>query len=427
MSYKQLIGFILIVALVSIGIIGFFKEDIFKLLDERKFQLLSKQTPSESEAEEDAHDDNENMEPHGSEQHHGHHHHEENVVRLTEDQIRQLGLQIRVAGPGNLLLQLSTPGKIIIQPDHLAHIVPKISGTAVMANKNVGNFVKAEELLAVLESREMADIKAAYLAALSKQRLAASVLEREEKLYQDKVSPLQDYMNAKNAYEEANINLELAGQKLSAYGLTNQEIQELAYQRDSYLRLYQIRSPIDGTVIMRHITKGEYIENNTTIYEIADLSRVWVEIGIYPKDLYRIRQGQKVEVIHPGTQEVVQAPLIYVSPIVEEATIASKAIAELDNSQGIWRPGTFVNVNIIIGKVTVPLEIPKTAVQSSGGQDFVFIVTPEGFEKRLVKLGRSDDDNIEILSGLNPGDEYAANQTFLLKAELGKGTAEHHH
>lgn len=353
--------------------------------------------------------------------------HAENIVKLSEEQIQQMGLKFRIAGPGDLLFTLSTRGKIILQPDHLAHVIPKVSGMAREANKNIGNFVRENEVMAVLESRDMADIKASYLAALSEQRLAVSTLEREERLYKEKVSAGQDFLNAKNIYEKAVINVQLSWQKLRAFGISDEEINQLTSQKVPDLRLYQIRSPIDGTVIMRHITKGEFIENTTTIYEVANLSTVWVEIGIYPKDLYRVKEGQQVEVVVPAENKGSQARLIYVSPIIADDTITAKAIAELDNPQGLWRPGVFVKVNIATERASLPLVIPKEAVQNNDGKDFVFVVAADGFERRFVKLGQSDNENVEIVAGLNSGERYVANKTFLLKAELGKSSAEHEH
>lgn len=351
-------------------------------------------------------------------------HREENIVKLSEEQLQQMGLKFKVAGPGNLFLTLSTRGKIILQPDHLAHIIPKVPGIAQEAYKNIGNFVRTGEVMAILESREIADIKATYLASLSKQKLTSFALEREKKLYEEKVSAGQDYLIAKNAYEEAVINVQVSKQNLRAYGLTDEEINRLANQDDFDLRLYKIRSPIDGIVIARHITKGEFIENTNAIYQVADLSTVWVDIGIYPKDLYKVKEGQMVEVVIPVENKGSQARLIYVSPIVANETITAQAVAELDNPQGFWRPGVFVKVNIATEKVSLPLVISKEAVQSSDGKDFVFILTSKGIEKRSVKLGQSDNENVEITSGLNPGEQYVLNKTFLLKAELEKNEAE---
>ena len=352
------------------------------------------------------------------------HHEDESLVKLTDDQIKGMGLQVQTVQPGHMILVLSTRGKIILDPDRLAHIVPKISGIAKEARKNIGSYVKEGELLAFLESQDIADLKAAYLTAMSREKLTSSILEREGRLYQKGVSAAQDFFNAQNAYEEAHVQLQLAMHKLRALGLTNEEIQNLAHQRDSNLRLYPIYAPLDGTVIMRHITPGEYIENTATIYEIANFNHVWVEAGIYPKDLHHVREGQMVEVIHPETQQKAQARLIYVSPIIANETIAAKAIAFLDNPHGIWRPGAFVQVNIATDHISCPLLIAKEAIQKMEGKDCAFAATEKGFEKRELQLGRSDQHQIEVLSGLLPGEQYVAKRSFLLKAEMNKESAK---
>mgnify|MGYP000249326336 CR=1 FL=1 len=363
--------------------------------------------------------------PHGHTDEHGHS--EENIIPLSSDQIKDLDIQTKIAGPGELSVTISTRGKIILHPDRLAHILPKISGVAKEARKNIGDRVKEGEVLAILESREMADIKANYLAAKEKESLALSLLDREKRLHEKKVSAEQDYLNAKSAYAEAKINVQLSDQKLHAFGIEDEEIKELSNEHNPDLRLYDIRSPMDGIVIARHINKGEFIENTTTIYEIADLSIIWIEIGIYPKDLVRVKEGQMVDISLPVDGKIAQAKIIYLSPIIQDETITAKAVAELTNPSGNWRPGSFVKVNIATENVFVPLVISKEAIQEIEGKDFVFVKVPEGFEKRQTQVGVSDDKNVEILSGLSAGEEYASSKTFLLKADLSKKEAEHEH
>lgn len=356
-----------------------------------------------------------------------HGHHDENLVTLSEEQIKQLGIQIEKAAAGELALRVNTRGKIILHPDKIAHILPKVPGVAREAFKNIGEHVKEGELLAVLESREMADVKASYLAAKEKESLAHLLFEREKTLYEKKVSAEQDYINAKSAYTEAKIQLQLAKQKLRADGMSEEEIKELAHDTAQDFRLYAIRSPMNGMIIARHINKGEFIENTATIYEVVDLSTVWVEIGIYPKDLVKVKEGQLIELTLPADGEKARAKIIYLSPIIQEETITAKAIAELNNASGNFRPGSFVQVHISTGNITLPLVVFKEAIQEIEGQDVVFVRVHEGFEKRVVELGQSDEQSSEIVKGLTSGEEYAASKTFLLKADLGKAQAEHEH
>lgn len=368
---------------------------------------------------------------HSHEDEHGHV--EENRVFLSEVQIKEMGIQTQEAGPQALAITLATRGKIILHPDKLAHILPKIPGVAKEARKNIGESVKEGEVLAVLESREMADSKANYLAAREKESLARSLFEREKSLYEKKVSAQQDFINAKSAYTESRINIQLAKQKLRAFGLSDKEIQELTNEDTQDLRLYDIRSPIHGMVISRHINRGEFIENTSTIYEIVDLSTVWVEIGIYPKDLVKVKEGQSVDVslstdsIDRAEGETAQAKIIYLSPIIQDETITAKAIAELKNVDGKWRPGSFVKVSIATENKMVPLAVPKESLVEIDGKEAVFVRVPGGFEKRDVQTGIRDDHHVEILKGLHSGEEYATSNTFLLKADLSKEEAEHEH
>lgn len=364
---------------------------------------------------------------HGHNHNHMHGHHEDHIIEVSSGKIKELGIQTKEAGPGELTIALSTRGKIIIHPDKLAHILPKVSGVARWVGKNIGDDVKKDEILAVLESREIADIKANYLAAQEKEKLALLLFTREERLYQKKISAEQDYLNAKSSYEETKINVQLAKQKLRAFGLTDEEIEELAKEDDPDLRLNEIRSPMDGTVVFRHITKGEFIENTATIFEIADLTNVWIEIGIYPKDLNKVKEGQLVDVSLPSDEKTSPAKIIYLSPIIQDETITAKAIAEMNNPNGKWRPGSFVKVNIATEKINVPIAVPKEAIQEIEGDEYIFVRVPEGFEKRRVQTGKTDNANVEILSGLNQGEEYASSKTFLLKADLSKEDAEHTH
>lgn len=349
----------------------------------------------------------------------------ENSISMTAQQAKRYGIHTRTADSGNLITTLSTRGKIVLHPDKLVHLLPKISGVSYVVKANLGDMVAEGQLLAIIESREMADLKASYLAALEKEKLTAATLERETELSKRKISAEQEFLVAKAAYGEAKINLELARQQLRALGFDDLDLQNFISNNKSELRFYEIRSPIKGTIIYRDLTQGELVENTKPIFEIADLSTVWIEIGIYPKDLQKIKEGQEIEISIPEANMSAQAKLIYISPIIEEETITAKAIAELDNPQRIWRPGSFVKANMSSKGKSVPLMVPREAIQNIDSKDYLFIKTSEGFEKRAIKTGQCDNDHMEILEGLNLGEEYAATQTFLLKADLGKNSVEH--
>lgn len=188
--------------------------------------------------------------------------------------------------------------------------------------------------------------------------------------------------------------------------------------------VYPIRAPIDGTVIKRHVSSGEFIQDTATIYEVADLRKVWVEMGVYPQDLLNIKERQPIEIVAPIENQTGKGWLVYISPVIDDETLLIKAIAELENPHGEWRAGTFVNIKIATDLISAPLVVAKDAVQSVDGSQCLFILNSGGIEKRPVKLGRSDQQCVEILHGLGLGEKYLSNQTFLIKAEFSKDSLE---
>jgi cobalt-zinc-cadmium efflux system membrane fusion protein len=113
--------------------------------------------------------------------------------------------------------------------------------------------------------------------------------------------------------------------------------------------------------------------------------------------------------------------------VVSEDTRTAVTRVVLPNPDGRWRPGLFVTATIAVGDTPVSLLIPKTALQSIDGQPSVFVQTPEGFVPRVVTLGRANGTQVEVTAGLQAGERYAATETFVLKADLGKGAAAHEH
>lgn len=345
-------------------------------------------------------------------------------VEMSKEKAELHGITVETAGPGTIAFNVTSRGKVIMHPDLVAHILPKVPGIAMEAFKNRGDSVKKGEIIAILECREIADAKAEYLAAMQRQQLADTFYEKENRLYEKKVTSEQDLLQAKSHLEEANINVKLARQHLHSLGLNKREIDQIMDQNDEEFRYYVIRSPLNGTVIARDITRGEYIEEKSPIYEIADLSSVWVDIGVFPKDIHLIKEGAIVDISCPQMKEPSQGKLVFISPVIDEGTIAAKAIAELDNQEGKWRPGTFVQAEIATETKEAPIVIVKEAVQVIEGKPVVFLESPDGFQMHEVEIGASDSKNIEVISGLNFGDKYAATQTFLLKADLGKDSVE---
>jgi cobalt-zinc-cadmium efflux system membrane fusion protein len=345
---------------------------------------------------------------------------EEGELALSDEQIRNGGIEMRKAGPGKLKLSITLPGKIAINPESYAHLVTHSAGIVKEARHNIGDKVEAGEVLALIESKEIAEAKAAYLTADRRERLAITLLQKEKILKDKKVGAEQEYLQAEALADEARMEKELARQRLFSLGLSEQEITQLPNRLTTDLRLYEIKAPFSGTIINRHLTRGETVEAGQEAYVIADLNTVRIELGIYPKDLPSAREGQKIQILN-DLGENADAQVIKLSPIVDPESSRVKVVAQLDNRKGNWRPGTYVTARLNVGEFTSPLVVPQEAVVKMENQDYVFIQHEGHFEKRPVTVGRSDGQATEIVAGLKPGDPYVAKNAFILKFELTKG------
>jgi cobalt-zinc-cadmium efflux system membrane fusion protein len=307
-----------------------------------------------------------------------------------------------------------------VNDDLLSHIVPRVPGSVSEVFKRLGDPVKKGDVLAILDSRELADAKADYLAALERLALEEANYSQEERVYKKNISSERDYLNAKKAVAEARINMRSARQKLMALGLSQQDISDLPEEPDERLTSFEITAPFDGTIIEKHITMGETIKDDdeTPRFVIANMSSVWVNLQIYQKDLPFIREGKTV-VISPGHGiPDVQGIIEYVGPIVDEQTRTAVARIVLENKNGQYRPGLFVTAEIELNHTDALLCVEKDAVQVIDKEPVVFIEAGHGYSPQPVKLGRSDKDHVEILAGLSRGQRYVAKGAFDLKAHM---------
>ena len=350
----------------------------------------------------------------------------EGFINFSPEQMQAAGVDIAPAASGTLVKEIAVPGRIVINADQQAKIVPRLAGTVAKVNKRMGEPVKENEILAVLESRDMADAKAEFLAAWRAEELARSVFAREERLWKQKVTAEQDYLNARNAQQSAKIKLDFAHQRLHTIGLSEAEIDALprATDEDKY-RFYEIRSPIAGRVANRNLVLGQSVGTDKEVFTVADLSTVWLEIAIAPNDLGFAKEGQEVRV-QSGAHGAV-GKIVALSPMIDPDTRSAKAIAEIDNASGTWKIGDFAAARLIGGSQEANLIVPRDALQSIKGAKAVFVSEAGGFKMRAVRTGREDTANVEILSGLEFGEPIATKNTFILKAELGKAEAEHQH
>jgi len=356
------------------------------------------------------------MAPHEEEP--GHAAHDDEGVRLTPQQRERFGIVVQVAGAGSLRNEVRLSGEIVFNEDRVVHMVPRVAGIAREVLKSMGDRVEAGEVLAVIESRELADAKAEYLASRARCALAEKSFSREKALREKQVSSEQDYLESEQMLAEARIALRSAEQKLHALGLSEAAVGALDTEHDEAITRYEIRAPIAGVVTEKHLSQGESLDADADILTVVDLSSVWVNLTVYAKDLAGVREGQDVllEVDHSGARA--HGEISMVTSFVEESTRTATARVVLDNSDAQWMPGTFVTGFINTSEEDVPVVVPRHAVQSIEGRDVVFVEHDGGFEPMPVVVGHGDRTSVEIVSGLTAGTRYVVEGAFQLKATM---------
>jgi cobalt-zinc-cadmium efflux system membrane fusion protein len=354
--------------------------------------------------------------------------HHDDAIKLGERQIEAGKFAVADVTGGMLSKRIAVPGSIVPSGDHIARVAVRLLGTVAELRKRLGDAVQAGEVVAVIESREVADAKSEYLAARLVFDLQQTLFNRSKSLFEGKVLSENDFLRARTTFEDARVKHEVARQKLFALSLTAEQIEALPQQPVETLRRQELRAPIAGRIAERRVELGSLVGREgqeSELFVIVDLSEVWAELAVSPVDLASIREGQEITIAAGMDAEPSPAIIMFVSPLLDKDTRSARVVASVDNAARKWRPGSFITAEIPTDEAPAAVVVPKTALQSLKGESVVFVRTAEGFEARTVVLGRQDARLTEVTSGLAVSERIATANTFILKAELGKAEADH--
>ncbi|MEN8221527.1 MAG: efflux RND transporter periplasmic adaptor subunit, partial [Pseudomonadota bacterium] len=386
-----------------------------------------------------AHEDDEHEDDEHEDEEHDLDEHE--TKHLSKAQMQALDIEISQIKSGQLQRYLTLTGEIALNEDNLVHLVPRVEGIVLKVYKHLGDEVKKGDVMAVLESREVADAKAEYLASKEQLALAQDNYNRSSKLQKKRLISEQQFFEIKQTLLEVQIRTKSAARKLHALGFSDAYVKKLPQQPANRLTKYQMVAPIDGIVIEKHIVLGEVLSPessefaiaegtvlNTELsaYVIADLSSVWVNFDVYPRDLPYLKENKSVIISSSDGIADQIGKISYVSPMIDRDTRTALIRSVLPNSKGRWRAGLFITGKIFIESVRLTLVVPKTAIQTNNANlPAIFVVTEDSYELQSVNLGHSDDVQVEILSGLKKGQAYVSKGGFILKAEMQKDSFAH--
>ncbi|PZR12925.1 MAG: efflux RND transporter periplasmic adaptor subunit [Azospirillum brasilense] len=356
----------------------------------------------------------------------GEEHGEEGRIKMTAEQVEAAGIRVAAVQGGVLVTRAAVPGVLAASQDRQARVTARLGGIVTEVRKTLGDEVARGDVLAVLESREVSDAKGEFLAATRTAALAETTLARETRLWRQKISAEQEFLQARTSAEEARIRVDLGRARLAALGLSDAEVGALARQPAATLRRLELRAPLAGRITARNAVLGASVAADAEVFSVADLSVLWVEMTIPPRDLPLARQGQSVVVMGEGDART-EGKVIFLSPVLDPETRSARAVAEIPNQTGTWRAGGFVTAHLATAEQPVDVLVPREAVQEVEGKKVVFVRNEEGFELRQVEIGREDATGYEVVFGLDAGTEIAVGNAFSLRAELSKSEAGHAH
>ena len=364
-------------------------------------------------AGEDVHGDD-----HAGEEAHG------DVVRMAPEVAQDAGIVLEQTELGVLGESLSLPAEIRFDASRVANISPRVTGIVDKLFAGEGDKVAVGDTLALISSRELAELKAQWLIAETRKLLTSQALERAERLWSQKITSEATVESARAEHETAKAESIAAETALHAVGVDHANLEGLAAVPDGSNAKAFLVSPISGRVVRREISLGETVTagdaTTKVLFTIADNSVVWADIAVYEQDLPHVRAGAPVALTTDDGEVIAQSTVAFILPVIDEQTRTATARVIVDNTDRILLPGQFVVADISVGDAAEVLRVPQSAVQLVEGRQSVFLPVDGGFEPRAVLAGRTAGGYVEIKAGLDEGELFVSDGAFTLKAQLEK-------
>ena len=334
------------------------------------------------------------------------------TLTLPAAALTLMDIDVETATAGQLGAELLAPATITVPADRQAQVTAHVAGSVTRVGKRLGDAVRAGEVLATLESRDLAAVVALRTAAESRAVAALALLAREQQLFDQKVTPRQDLEAAQSQAAVAQAEADSARAAARA-------VQVAADGRS-----VAIVSPISGRVTAAMATLGAYVSPETELFRITDPSAVLAEASLPATDAVQVNAGDAATVT-TSTGLRLAATVRSITPAVNEQTRSATVLLTLAAGQGLPMPGETARASILPARgLTAGVVVPAEAVQVIDGHEVVFVRSAAGFTVTAVRVGTRSAGRALILSGLAAGAQVATRNAFLLKAEASKGAGD---
>jgi len=352
------------------------------------------------------------QEVHGQDAGEAHAEHQEGTVKLTPEQQTMAGIVVGPLQSRAIAGELRAPGEIQLNAYATSRVAPRIAAQVVERQAKLGDHVEQGASLVTLSSVEMAQAQGDLLVA-----------EREWQ----RVSKLGKEVVSDQRYTQARITREQAHARVSAYGMTGDEIKQLVDTGKAELASgrFQLLAPQAGTVIHDDFIVGELVEPGRVLFEISDESVLWVEARLTPDEAAKVAVNAQATVL-VGDQAVT-GRVVQVHHVLDESTRTLAVRIEVPNPDDRLHPGLFVEARMASGPRVQSLVVPEDAVLRSPDGDWQVFVEhePGTFEAREVEVLRTTAGQA-VIEGVAPGTRVVTRGAFFLQSELAKSGFDIH-
>jgi cobalt-zinc-cadmium efflux system membrane fusion protein len=340
------------------------------------------------------------------------------VIELTQEEIGAIEIETVKATYRPLKSTLAAMGKVLEHPYRKAIVSYPFSARIYQIHVRIGDWVKRGQKLITLQSEEVGNAKSDFYKAQADFELAKVNYERQKRLFNRGVGAQKDYLSAESDFKVAEASLNAAEKKLHVLGFNEDEVKAIAntHQINPIIVLY---APIAGKITINNAVLGAMIDQETEILTIMDPTILCIDAEIYEKDISKIRDKQEVEVsvpAYPGDR--FNAEVCFIGDVLNEDTRTITVRSEVNNSDYKLKPGMFADIRILLNHQTNALVLPREAILDDGDNTIVFIAKAGKYYPQIVTLGAREDSLVEILNGIQEGDEVVTTGNYQLKSKL---------
>jgi len=372
----------------------------------------------------------------------------------SPEAVKKAGVDVAVVDRQPIIESVSANGEIAYDQTRLANLSSRAPGSVWRVEKNVGDQVRAGEVLALVDAVEVGRAKTELIQALAQEELHRTTLARLESLSTQGVVPGRQAQQAQADYVQTRIRVLSAQQLLVNLGMPvnveqlrglseGEQVRRLRWlaipetvtehfdPQNTLTNLLPIRAPLDSVIVLRQIVAGEVVDTSRVLFQLADTSHMWLRLNVALEEAGKLALGQPVRFRPDGAQEEVAGTLVWISTTADQQTRMVTVRAELPNPKGQLRNETFGAGRIILREEKEAIAVPNEAIHWEGCCHVVFVRdkgyfdskdSPKVFHVRTVRPGTRNGTFTEIIAGVLPGEVLATKGSDVLRAELLKNS-----